>query len=169
MELSKMVIPRYASGREVTIEQFVQREELRAAEMELAIPDGRSVRVLLNATPIRSADGEIESMVVAMQDMAPFEELQRLRVEFLAMVSHELRAPLTSIKEATATLLDATRALDRAELRQFHRIIATQSDHMERLVSDLLEPRASAGGGRRLAADQRLLPEPDAKCGAVEP
>ncbi len=139
MELSKTVIPRYAGGREVTVGQLIERGELRAAEMELAVPDGRSVRVLLNATPVRSADGEIESMVVAIQDLAPFEELERLRVEFLAMVSHELRTPLTSIKGATATLLDATRALDRAERRQFHRIIAMQADRMERLVSDLLD------------------------------
>ena len=31
-----------------------------------------------------------------------------------------------------------------------------------------VEPRASAGGGRGIAAHHRLLPEPDAKCGAVE-
>ena len=43
-------------------------------------------------------------MVVAIQDMAPFEELERLRVEFLGMVSHEGRAPLTSIKGVTAPL-----------------------------------------------------------------
>ena len=31
-----------------------------------------------------------------------------------------------------------------------------------------VEPRAAAGGCRGLATDRRLLPEPDAKCGAVE-
>ena len=31
--------------------------------------------------------------MVAMQDMAEVEELERLRAEFLAMVSHELRRP----------------------------------------------------------------------------
>ena len=162
MELSRKVIPRYAGGREVTVEQLVQREELRAAEMELAVPDGRSVRVLLNATPIRSAEGEVESMVVAIQDMAPFEELERLRVEFLSMVSHELRAPLTSIKGATATLLDATRALDRAELRQFHRIIEMQSNHMERLVSDLLD------AGRIESGTLSVDPEPMQVAALVE-
>ena len=162
MELSKRVISRYAGGREVTVEQLVQREELRAAEMELAVPDGRSVRVLLNATPIRSADGAIESMVVAIQDMAPFEELERLRVEFLGMVSHELRAPLTSIKGATATLLDPARALDRAELRQFHRIIGTQAEHMERLVSDLLD------AGRIESGTLSVDPEPMRVAALVE-
>ena len=60
----------------------------------MRVPDGRSVTVLLNATPILSDEGAVESMVVAMQDMADVEEQGRLRAEFLAMVSHELRAPL---------------------------------------------------------------------------
>ena len=40
-----------------------------------------------------------------MQDLAPLEELERQRAEFLQMVSHELRVPLLSIKGATATAL----------------------------------------------------------------
>ena len=47
------------------------------------------VVVLHNATPILSDEGTVESMVVTLQDMADVEELERLRAEFLAMVSHE--------------------------------------------------------------------------------
>ena len=137
--LLEVLTSRLADGREVSLDQLTSAETLRAAEVELSVPDGRRLRILVNVTPIRSGAGDIETVVVTMQDLADLEELQRLRVEFLGMVSHELRAPLTSIKGATATLLDATRALDRAELRQFHRIIETQADHMERLVSDLLD------------------------------
>ena len=36
-------------------------------------------------------------MVVTMQDLAPLDEIERLRTDFLSLVSHELRAPLTSI------------------------------------------------------------------------
>ena len=162
LELSKTLIPRYAGGREATVEQLIRCGELRATEMELAVSDGRNVRVLVNATPIRSANGEIESMVVAIQDLAPFEELERLRVEFLGMVSHELRAPLTSIKGATATLLNPARALDRAERRQFHRIIEQQADHMEGLVGDLLD------AGRIESGTLSVDPEPMQVAALVE-
>ena len=53
--------------------------------------------VPINATPIRAEDRAIASVVVAMQDLAPLRALERQRAEFLGMVSHELRAPLTSI------------------------------------------------------------------------
>ena len=71
---------------------------------ELSVPDGRRNRMLINVTPIRFGDGAVESVVVTVQDLAPLEALERLRAEFLAMVSHELRVPLTSIKGSTAAL-----------------------------------------------------------------
>ena len=114
-------------------------ETVRAEQVVLSVPDGRSVTLLVNATPIRSAAGAAVSMVVTLQDLAPLEELERLRAEFLGMVSHELRAPLTSIKGSTATVLRASRVLDPAEVRQFFRIIDTQADHMDGLIGDLLD------------------------------
>ena len=117
---------------------------MRAQEIELSVPDGRSLRMLINVTPIRFGDGEIESVVVTLQDLAPLEEQERMRAEFLGMVSHELRAPLTSIKGSTTTLLTAPRALDRAETRQFIRIIDQQADHIQGLVGLLDAGRIDA-------------------------
>ena len=134
-----------ADGRMVSLREFpVVRalrsgEMLRAEEVVISVPDGRSVTLLLNATPIVSHEGEIESVVVTMQDMADIEELERMRAEFLAMVSHELRAPLTSIKGSASTVLDSSVDLDPAVVRQFQRIILDQADHMNALISDLLD------------------------------
>ncbi|MYI06705.1 MAG: GAF domain-containing protein, partial [Gemmatimonadetes bacterium] len=143
---------RGADGLEVRLGEFPipelmsTGETLRAEEFVLRVPDGRSVTVLLNATPILSDDGTVESLVVTMQDMADVEELERLRAEFLAMVSHELRAPLTSIKGSAATVLDSPSELDPTVVRQFFRIIGDQADRMHELVSDLLDvARIEAG------------------------
>ena len=136
---------RRADGREVSLREFPLAgllsagETVHAEEIVLQVPDGRSVTVLLNATPIFSDDDAVETFVVAMQDLAGVEELERLRAEFLAMVSHELRAPLTSIKGSAATVLESYADLDPAVVRQFFRIIGDQADHMNELVSDLLD------------------------------
>ena len=60
---------------------------------------------MVNVTPIRSADGAVVSLVVTGQDIGPPAETERLRAKFLAMIGHELRAPLTSIKGSATTLL----------------------------------------------------------------
>ena len=76
---------------------------------------------------------------MTLQDMTALEELERLRAEFLAMVSHELRIPLTSVKGSITTLLDPPSPLNPAEMRQFHQIINAQVDRMHVLISDLLD------------------------------
>ena len=120
-------------------EQLGGAERLRAEEVEFVVPDGRSVKVLINSSPVCGKDGEVESVIVTAQDLAPLEKLERSRTEFLSLVSHELRAPLTSIKGASTTLLTASPELDPAEQREFARIIDEQADHMRALIGDLLD------------------------------
>ena len=121
-------------------------ETVRAEEMDFTGPEGKHLSVVLNATPIRSADDVIESFVITLQDMTPLEDLERMRAEFLGMVSHELRSPLVSIKGAVATLLASAPTLDPSEMDLFFRIIDRQADHMSGLISDLLDAaRIEAG------------------------
>ncbi len=136
---------RFADGREIALGQLPLTsalsgaETVRAEEIELSTPDGRSVTTLINATPIHGEDGAVASVVVTMQDLDPLRELERMRAEFLGMVSHELRAPLTSIKGSAATVLDAARVLAPVEVRQFFRIINEQANRMDGLIGDLLD------------------------------
>ena len=112
----------------------------------IGVPDGRSVTTIINATPIPTEDGTVETVVVTLQDLTPLEELELQRAEFLAMVSHELRAPLTSIKGSAAAVLRASSVLDAAEVQQFFRIIDGQADHMLDLIRDLMDAaRIEAG------------------------
>ena len=121
-------------------------ETMRAEELVIERPDGESVSTLVDATPIRSDDGEVVSIVATVQDITPLEELERLRAEFLGMVSHELRGPLASIKGAAATAGGGSVAHDPAETEQFFRIIEEQADHMRDLINNLLDlTRIEAG------------------------
>ena len=144
-QLLEVLTFRRADGREVSLEEFplaqglMTGETVRAEEIVLRVPDGRSVATLLNATPIRSEQGEVESFVITLQDMTALEDQERLRAEFLAMVSHELRAPLVSIKGSAATVMGSSSTFGPAEMLQFFRIIDRQADHMSGLINDLLD------------------------------
>ncbi len=144
-DLLGLITVRRADGSEVSLQKFPlarvlgSSEIVRAEEIVMGVTDGRSVTVLLNATPIRSDVGEVESVVVTMQDMADVEEQERLRAEFLGMVSHELRIPLSSIKGFSASVLESPTDPDPAVVREFFRIIGELTDHMHHLVSDLLD------------------------------
>ena len=154
---------RRADGREIALDRLPlaraldRAETVRAEEVVLSVPDGRSVTTLINATPIRDPDGPddaLASVVVTLQDLAPLQEIERMRAEFLGMVSHELRAPLTSIKGSAATALRTARLVAPAEVAQFFRIIDEQADRMDSLIGDLLD------AGRIDTGTLSVAPEP---------
>ncbi len=75
-----------------------------------------------------------------------------MKNEFVSMVSHELRTPLTNISGFAMALRDSWRSFDPAEVDEFLGVICGESEHLRRLVDDVLVVP-------RLEAD-RLLIEP---------
>ena len=168
-QLLDVLTCRRADGREFSLADVSLAALLesvaptRAEELELSVPNGRSVRTLVNVTPIHSGDGgELVSVVVTMQDLAPFEELERQRVGFLRMVSHELRAPLASIKGSAGTVLEASPAASGAEMLEFFRLIDGQANHMRGLIANLLDAGSIEAGTLTVA------PEPTSVASLVD-
>ena len=144
-QLLDVVTFRRADGCEISLDKFPLSQALntgetvRAEEIVIQVPDGRQVITLMNATPIYVEEGELESVIVTLQDMTPLEDLERMRTEFLGMVGHELRTPLAAITGSVVTLLDGSSELDPSEMRQFFRIIEEQADYMRALISKMLD------------------------------
>ena len=167
-QLLELITCRRADGREVSLaeipiaRQLRTGETVRAEEVVLSLPDGRSVRTLINATPILTEASEVRSVVVTMQDLAPLDEIERMRADFLGLVSHELRAPLSSIRGSAHTLLKDGEEMEPAEMREFHRIIEEQAGHMRGLIGDLLD------AGRIDSGTLSVAPEPSELAGLVE-
>ncbi len=84
-----------------------------------------------------SADGNLQGLLMVLADVTMLRHMERVRRDFVANVSHELKTPITAIKGFSETLLDG--ALDDPKhARRFCRIIASQADRMETIVADLL-------------------------------
>ena len=143
---------RYLDGRDVpTEERPVNRvirdgERIHAEELVLVRPDGLAFPGLFSAVPLYAPDGNMSQVVLTVVDLRPREDRERLRAEFLGMISHELRGPLTSIKGSASIMLNSPAPLDPAETRQLIRIIDQQADRMRDLINNLLDlTRIEAG------------------------
>ena len=160
--LSNMVVRR-ADRSEVSLSAISLataasiKHGLQSEEMSLFLPDGRSATALVNATPIACEDGEVETVIVTLQDLAPVHELERLRADFLGMVSHELQAPLTSIKGSADTLLEEAATREEALPYEFGPPATLMPPH-ELLAAELaaLDRHAEA----RTAREQQLARTP---------
>ncbi|MHB9133911.1 MAG: PAS domain S-box protein [Armatimonadota bacterium] len=71
-------------------------ETVTNQQQVLLFPDGREIPVIAFATPIR-VDDRIVAAVVAFQDVSALKEADQAKDEFLAVLSHEMKTPLTSI------------------------------------------------------------------------
>ena len=152
----------HPDGRVIDRDDLLLGETQWAEEIRLSMPDGRSIEVLANAGPLRTAAGEIVSATVALQDLEPVRRRERMYHDFLAMVSHELRTPLSAVIGSASTLLDDATGPDRAEMRDFLRVIVEQAGRMRALTGDLLDVGRIRSGTLSVAAkrsDVRALIE----------
>lgn len=109
-------------------------------EMALARQDRETV-VNAHAAPFArhdAQDGPVrKGLVVVLHDVTDLRRLERVRRDFVANVSHELKTPLTSIKGYVETLLAGAIADEKNNVR-FLRKIETHVARLVELVRDLL-------------------------------
>ena len=131
---------RVKAAREV-VEAVLRGELVRDRELEM----DRGA-FLMNARPLPSGGA-----VLVIHDLTEMRQLETVRQDFVANVSHELKTPLTSISGYAETLLIDTPDPDTT--RRFLQTILDNAQRMQRLVDDLLDlARIEAG---------RWKPEPE--------
>ena len=112
-------------------------EHIAREELQVRTPSGREIPIEAYAAPVRDEAGAIEGAVVAVQDITAVKEIERLRVEWNAVVAHDLRQPLNAMRlnvELLARDPDATPAtMRRVE------VLRTMIARLNRMAGDLLD------------------------------
>jgi signal transduction histidine kinase len=101
---------------------------------------------------------EIAILGVQAREAEMLREVDRLKDEFIGNVSHELRRPLASIKGYTASLLIPESALSPQVQTEFLQVIDEESDHLGRLIDNLLDLARLGSGSLRLLVEPVHLP-----------
>jgi two-component system phosphate regulon sensor histidine kinase PhoR len=117
------------------LERFREREETVCEEIGLG--DYRPVTMDMTISAIRGeTDGEQKTMLV-FHDVTRLKKLERIRTDFVANITHEIRTPLTAIIGFVETLQRG--AVDnRGKTLEFLRTINENAQRLNRLVDDLL-------------------------------
>lgn len=135
-------------------------------ECEATIGSRPQTVLWIHAAALRNGAGARVGTVFVFNDLTHMRHLQRVRQDFVANVSHELKTPVTAIKGVVETLLDGSRH-DPDAVSRFLDIVQRQAAHLDRIVDDLLLlSRLEAQGGRLL--DREPVPLAPLLCGAVD-
>jgi len=123
------------------IEQGLSGSEPHRGEFEWKGPPSRTISVYVSRFPGSGMPGA----VVVLNDTTEHKQTEKLRQEFVANVSHELKTPLAVIKSTIETLADG--AAEDPEARSlFLAQVTREADRLEALIQDLLSlARIEAG------------------------
>lgn len=113
-------------------------------EMIFHRPDGTRVPVLVSASPIMDANQRVNSAIAVFQDATSLKELDQLKTDFLSMVTHDLRTPISTIKGLVSAARDW--ATPSGELATYLEMMDEEADQMNELISNLLDMSRIAGG-----------------------
>jgi len=134
---------------------IVMNRELIAGDIGETVP----LTLSISAAPLHDTSQTLMrpiGVVAVLNDVTSNKQIEKLKDEFVSIVSHELRTPLTAIKGYTQHLIrrierrlreirqkqqstgSLTEPPESYDLRSLN-IVQSETEHLERLVSDLLD------------------------------
>lgn len=122
------------------LQQFLsnclKQESIKTKDIVLQ-ENGRNLSLRIHAVPLFDGESRRMGSLIILNDLTMLHELEHVRQDFVANVSHELKTPVTAIRGSVETLLDG--AVDDHEAAgRFLRIINRQVMRLDAIIDDLL-------------------------------
>jgi PAS domain S-box-containing protein len=139
------------SGDDLTARLAMPRIEPWSTTGTVTRRDGSTVPVAVSCGAVRGPAGEIGGGVVVLRDLRPEREVERMKTEFLANISHEWKTPLTPIKAYAAML--SSRNFPPERIREFASEILLGAGQLERVITRLVNFATVAAGRLELRTE----------------
>jgi two-component system phosphate regulon sensor histidine kinase PhoR len=125
--------------RNTVLQQFVKNalSSQEAVEKEIVLSSDRDRFLNGHGTLLRDAEGKQIGALIVLNDVTRLLRLEKIRREFVANVSHEIKTPITAIKGFVETLRDGA-VENHEDAERFLEIISKHVDRLEAIIEDLL-------------------------------
>lgn len=106
---------------------------------ELCLIDSGETRLRIHVSPVRDGTGLLIGSVSLLHDVAQFSAIDKVKSNFLSMVSHQLKSPLSSTLLQTSILLDGIAGGLNEKQKDLLQKIKAKTKGMTDLVNDILD------------------------------
>jgi len=120
----------------------LSEEVVKAHETLVHRPDDSTVIALCSSAPLFSAHGELTGAVLVFQDITTQKSLEQQKNEFLSMMNHELRTPVTAIQglaELLHTQISQGQVMNSSRSQRALQQVIEQSQHLTGLIEEMLD------------------------------
>ena len=122
-------------------------------ELELVRHDGEIIPMWVKISGLQDKKGELISYVLYLRDINERKKLDQLKDEFIGLISHEIRSPLTVIIGSLYTVLTEIERLSDDEMRELLYDALIEADTLSHLLGNLLELSRSQADRLQLYVD----------------
>ena len=171
VRLRRAAVPRRGRPRLVDVRRPVQRPVPPGPGTRSAACSSRRHRgvrwlprgcteLLVSVGYVRDGrSGPVRRLVISLRGAQQRARLERSRAELVSTVAHELRAPLTSVKGFTATLLAKWSRFSDDQKRVMLETVNADADRVTRLITELLDVSRIESG--RMEVRRQLVDVPE--------
>ncbi len=128
----------YSSDLNALVQRYQdQHTRAEAGEFGLRLPDRRTL--LWYTTPVFGADGSVSGRLFIFRDATSEREAARIKSDFMSLVSHQLRTPLTAITGFTELMLEGAAGPIDTAIHEYLTIIRKAALSLTASVNDVID------------------------------
>jgi two-component system phosphate regulon sensor histidine kinase PhoR len=130
----------YELVRDSELYKFIRDSVNTQNQVSSDLKYGRQKEKILNAhsSPLKDEQNKRIGTLFVIQDVTRIRQLENMRSDFVANVSHELKTPMTAIKGFVETILESE-DIEKEQLERFLSIINKNVDRLINIINDLLD------------------------------
>ncbi|MBI4691451.1 MAG: PAS domain-containing protein [Nitrospirae bacterium] len=106
-------------------------------ETQLIKTNGKKISVMINSSPLINLKGEVVGVVHVLRNITREKEIDRMKTEFVRIVSHQFRTPLSAIVGMTEMIINEDIKGEKA--KEYLRTVHSEGSRLSEMVSDLLD------------------------------
>ncbi len=126
---------------------------------ELSWGNPPNIFFMAHVAPVCNEEGEVLGCVTIFNDVTWFKKLDQMKSEFVEMVSHELRSPLSSVRQQTSLITDRlVGEINEKQQELLNRVLA-RLDGLLLMINNLLDLSRIEAGGLIQQTEKTFLPE----------
>ena len=141
-------------GRRTLFEGLSPDSSLFGMETEILAKNGEPIPVMASVAEMSGAGGSPQGYVVVAGDLRERLRIERQKDEFVTMVNHELRAPLTAVRGALGLLSGGVAGNLGDHAGELLEIAMRNSRRLERLIDDILANQKLESGRMEFRFDE---------------
>ncbi|HEY5512860.1 MAG TPA: response regulator [Geomonas sp.] len=110
----------------------------------------QDIPVLSSAAPLRNGDGELVGSVEIIRDISKLKELEQEKEDFVSMLSHDLKSPITAVVGSIDLVREAKLGAVNEEQREYLEAAVESCEEMVEMIDTLLGIHKFEAGKMRL-------------------